>query len=198
MPPGEPFPHPAPYPPGPPAAQPPYPGAPYEQPPYGGTAAAPIAPAASPPRTGRSPWIVAILVLGGLLVLGVIVYAVRYVTLSPSVSKIEFAHDFQDNHAVGVTDTFKSTDQNLYAIIHLNTTKGTPNVSVVWTVVNGADAAKRPVTGLEFGQAQEMATNTLLSASVTRGTSPWPVGQYKIDVFLDGKLVKTAQFTVTA
>jgi hypothetical protein len=174
------------------------PAAPYGEPSYGGAPAAPLAPAAPVPRTRRSPWIVAVLVIGGLLVLGVIGYGIRYLTLSPSVSKIEFAHNFQDNRAVDVTDTFKSTDPNLYAIIHLNTTKGTPNVSVVWTVVNGADAAKRPVTGLEFGQAQEAATDTLLSASVTRGTSPWPVGQYKIDVFLDGKLAKSAQFTVTA
>ena len=122
----------------------------------------------------------------------------RYATLNPSVSKIEFAHNFQDNRAVDVTDTFKSTDPNLYAIIHLTTTKGTPNVNVVWTVVNGTDAAKHPVTGLEFGQAARAATDTLLSASVTRGTSPWPVGQYKIDVFLDGKLAKTALFTITA
>jgi hypothetical protein len=198
MPPGETYPPAAPYSSGPLPAQPAYPGAPYDKPPYEGAPAAPLAPAAPVPRTGRSPWIVAVLVLAGLLVLGVIGYGIRYLTLSPSVSKIEFAHNFQDNRAVDVTDTFKSTDPNLYAIIHLNTTKGTPDVSVVWTVVNGADAAKRPVTGLEFGQAQEAATDTLLSASVTRGTSPWPVGQYKIDVFLNGKLAKSAQFTVTA
>jgi hypothetical protein len=149
-------------------------------------------------RTGRSPWVIVVLVLGGLLLLGVIGGVARYVTLSPSVSKIEFAHNFQDNRAVDVTDTFKSTDPNLYAIIHLTTTKGTPNVSVVWTVVNGTDAAQHPVGGLEFGQAARAATDTLLSASVARGTSPWPVGQYKIDVFLDGKLAKSAQFTVTA
>lgn len=192
MPPGETFPPGSPYPPGPPAAQPPYPGASYGQPPYGTAPAAPLS------RTGRSPWLVTVLVIGGLLLLGGIGYGVRYLTLRPSVSKIEFAHNFQDNRAVDVTDTFKSTDPNLYAIIHLTTTKGTPNVSVVWTVVNGADAANHPVTGLEFGQAARAATDTLLSASVTRGTSPWPVGQYKIEVFLDGKLAKSAQFTITA
>ena len=149
-------------------------------------------------RTGRSPWLVTALVIGGLLLLGVIAELWGIRDLEPSVSKIEFAHNFQDNRAVDVTDTFKSTDSNLYAIIHLTTTKGTPNVNVVWTVVNGTDAAKHPVTGLEFGQAARAATDTLLSASVARGTSPWPVGQYKIDVFLDGKLAKTAQFTITA
>ncbi len=99
---------------------------------------------------------------------------------------------------MNVTDTFKSTDPDLYAIIHLTTAKGRPNVRVVWTVVNGTDAAKRPVAGQEFGQVEKAATSTLLYASVARGSNPWPAGQYKADVFLDGKLAKTAQFTVTA
>ncbi len=192
MPPGQALPPGAPYSSGPLPAQPPYPGALYDQQPYG------AAPAASPPRAGRSPWIIVAVVFGVLLVLGIIGGVVRYVTLSPSVSTIEFAHNFQNNRAVDVTDTFKSTDPGLYAIIHLTTTKGTPNVRVVWTVVNGTDAANHPVTGQEFGQAEKAATSTLLSASVTRGTSPWPIGQYKAEVFLDGKLAKTAQFTVTA
>jgi hypothetical protein len=135
----------------------------------------------------------------GVIVIGAIAAFVLYErSLSPEVTSLQFAHNFQDNKAVDVTDTFKSSDPEFFAIVKLNTTNGHPNVKVVWTVVNATDATKRTVTGQTFGEVNKDATSRLLYASVSRGSSTWPVGQYKADVFLDGKLVKTAQFTVTA
>lgn len=136
-------------------------------------------------------------IVGGLILVAIIAGVIYQANLTPAVTSVQFAHNFQNNKAVDVTDTFKSTDPDLYAIVKLNTTKGHPNIKVVWTVVSGTDANKRPVTGQEFGQVDKDATSSLLYASVSRGSAPWPVGQYKADVFLDGKLAKTAQFTVT-
>jgi hypothetical protein len=146
----------------------------------------------------RRLWIILPAVLGGLIVVAIIAAVVYQATLTPAVTSIQFAHNFQNNKAVGVTDTFKSTDPDLYAIIKLNTSKGHPTIKVVWTVVNGTDANKAPVTGREFGQAEKEATSKLIYAQVSRGAAPWAVGQYKAEVFLNGKLAKTAQFTVTA
>lgn len=135
----------------------------------------------------------------GILIIGAIVGFVLYErSLSPEVTSLEFAHNFQNNKAVDVTTTFRSSDPEFYAIIKLNTTNGHPNVKVVWTVVNATDAAKRTVTGQTFGEVNKDATSRLLYASVSRGSATWPVGQYKAEVFLDGKLAKTAQFTVAA
>jgi len=135
----------------------------------------------------------------GVVILGLIVAGVIYErSLKPEVTSLEFAHNFQNNKAVDVTNTFKSSDPEFYAIVKLNTTNGHPNIKVVWTVVNATDETKRPVTGQTFGDVSKDATSRLLYASVSRGSTTWPVGQYKADVFLDGKLAKTAQFTVTA
>ena len=164
--------------------QPAYPGAPPPQP--------------IPARKKRKLWIIIPAAVVGLLVIVIVAAVVYQATLTPAVTSIEFAHNFQNNKAVGVTNTFTSTDADLYAIINLNTSKGHPTIKVVWTVVNGTDASKRPVTGQEFGQAEKAATTRLIYAQVSRGASNWPVGQYKADVYLDGKLAKTAQFTVTA
>jgi hypothetical protein len=177
------------------------PGQPYAPPPP--QYAQPAYAGASGPQTVPAPkkrrlWIILPAVLGGLIVVAIIAAVVYQATLTPAVTSIQFAHNFQNNKAVGVTDTFKSTDPDLYAIIKLNTSKGHPTIKVVWTVVNGTDANKAPVTGREFGQAEKEATSKLIYAQVSRGAAPWAVGQYKAEVFLNGKLAKTAQFTVTA
>lgn len=160
---------------------------PYGPPPYAG----------APAPKKRKLWIIPVAIVGGLILVAIIAGVIYQANLTPAVTSVQFAHNFQNNKAVDVTDTFKSTDPDLYAIVKLNTTKGHPNIKVVWTVVSGTDANKRPVTGQEFGQVDKDATSSLLYASVSRGSAPWPVGQYKADVFLDGKLAKTAQFTVT-
>jgi hypothetical protein len=205
-------------PPAPPGAGAPYGAPPYGQPPSYGPPPAPGVPPGQafppgyrpgqpyppPPQYGQPApkrgklWIILAAVLGGLVLIAIIAAAVYQATLTPAVTSLQFAHNFQNNKAVGVTDTFKSTDADLYAIIKLNTSKGHPTIKVVWTVVNGTDATTRPVTGQEFGQVEKDATSKLLYASVSRGAATWPVGQYKAEVFLDGKLAKTAQFTVTA
>ncbi len=191
MPPGQAYPPPGqPYAPELQPVQPPYPGAPYGQPGYGAT---PVA------KKRRARWIIIPVVIGALLVVGVIAAVVYFATLTPAVSKIEFAHNFQDNKAVGVTDTFKPSDPTFYAVIHLSTTKGNPSVKIIWTILDATDATtKNRVTGQTFGEAELIASISLLYASVSRPATSWPVGQYKAEVFLDGKLAKTAQFTVTA
>ncbi len=190
MPPGQTFPPPGqPYAPGPP----PYSNAPYGQPGSGSDyGAVPIA------KKRRFPWAI-VGVVGALLVVGIVAAVVYFATLRPSVSKIEFAHNFQDNKAVDVTDAFKSSDPIFYAVIHLSTAKGNPDVKILWTIVDATDGAtKNRVTGQTFGEAELITTIPLLYGSVPRGATPWPIGQYKAEVFLDGKLAKTAQFTVTA
>ena len=190
MPPGQAYPPPGqPYPSGPQPVQPPYPGTPNGQPGYG------VAPVA---KKRRARWIIPV-VIGALLVVGIIATVVYFAALTPSVSKIELAHNFQDNKAVGVTDTFKPSDATFYAVIHLSSTRGNPDVKIIWTIVDATDATtKNHVTGQTFGEAELIATASLLYGSVPRGATPWPVGRYKADVFLDGKLAKTTQFTVKA
>lgn len=164
----------------------------YSQPGYGTVPTAPIS------RKRRSPWPI-IGAVGALIGFGVIAVVVWYARLSPSVSKIEFAHNFQDNKVVDVTDTFKSSDPIFYAVIHLSSAKANPSVKIIWTIVDATDSTtKNRVTGQTFGEAELITTIPLLYGSVPRRATPWPVGQYKADVFLDGKLAQTAQFMVTA
>lgn len=169
MPPGQTFPPGSqpgyPYPPGP-LAQPPYPSAPYSQPGYGTVPTAPIS------RKRRSPWPI-IGAVGALIGFGVIAVVVWYARLSPSVSKIEFAHNFQDNKAVDVTDTFKSSDPIFYAVIHLSSAKGNPSVKIIWTIVDATDSTtKNRVTGQTFGEAELITTIPLLYGSVPRRATP--------------------------
>lgn len=179
----------------PPGYQPGQPPPQYAQPAH---AAGPPAPQTATATTNRKRSIIPVAILGVLIIAGIVAFVIHQAMLTPAVTSLQFAHNFQNDKAVGVTDTFKSTDPDLYAIIKLNTTKGHPTVKVVWTVVSGTDPNAQPVTGRAFGQAEKDATSTLIYAQVSRGSAPWAVGQYKADVFLDGKLAKTAQFTVTA
>lgn len=141
--------------------------------------------------------VVLVFTLAIVAIVGLVV--VRYQRLTPAVNSLELAHNFKDNKPVDVTTMFKSTDPDLYAVIRLNTNKGNPTIKVVWTVVDAVDpTTKRPVTGQTFGQVEKAASSRLLYASVSRDSTPWPVGKYKADVYLDGALVKTAEFTIAA
>ena len=92
------------------------------------------------------------------------------------------------------TTTFSTTDV-FYAVADLaNAPQGT-QVEAKWTAVNAADTEPN----LEFQTqtldiTEESFTGTIyFELSNDEG---WPTGQYKVDLYLDGNLAQTAEFSV--
>jgi hypothetical protein len=98
---------------------------------------------------------------------------------------------------VDPTTTFP-TDQ---AVIHLALTlKNVPSdttVKAVWTAVDVGTAAPADTKIDELEKTINDSGNIDFTISLP-STGAWPVGKYKVEVYLDGKLKKTLEFSVAA
>jgi hypothetical protein len=86
---------------------------------------------------------------------------------------------------------FRPTDRIFYAAVKLNRVEAGLKVKTVWSAVDttaGKDIeiARKEFTGLVLN---------LIKAQVELPRD-WPTGKYKLDIFLNGALGKTAEFLV--
>lgn len=99
-----------------------------------------------------------------------------------------------DQDGENVTTTFSPTDV-FYAVADLaNAPQGT-QVEAKWTAVNAADTEPNLEFQTQtFDITEESFTGTIyFQLSNDEG---WPAGQYKVDLYLDGNLAQTAEFSV--
>jgi len=92
------------------------------------------------------------------------------------------------------TTTFAPTDV-FYAVADLaNAPQGT-NVEAKWTAINAADTEPN----LEFQTQTLDITEESFSGTIyfqLSNDEGWPAGQYKVDLYLNGTLAQTAEFSV--
>ena len=183
------------------AAPPPYappPPRPGYPPPYGGP---PYAPA---PVRPRRVWPLVVGIVGGVLalvIIAIVAFAVWYAHLTTSVSEVEFAHGFNTSskRAVEVSPTFKTTDPEIFCVVRLNVNKDSPTVKFVWTAVDVTNAANQHLTNQQITtQRLDTKNENIIYGSIKRPASAFAAGTYKVDVYLDDTLARTATFTVSA
>lgn len=108
-----------------------------------------------------------------------------------SLTNLRMAFDQDGNN---VTTTFSTTDV-FYAVADLNNAPQGTQVEAKWTAVNATDTEPN----LEFQTqtldiTEESFTGTIyFQLSNDEG---WPTGQYKVDLYLNGTLAQTAEFSV--
>ena len=99
-----------------------------------------------------------------------------------------------DQDGENVTTTFSPTDV-FYAVADLaNAPQGT-KVEAKWTAVNAADTEPN----LEFQTQTLDITEETFSGNIyfqLSNDEGWPTGQYKVDLYLNGALAQTAEFSV--
>src|SRR5687767_9095072 len=99
-----------------------------------------------------------------------------------------------DQDGENPTTTFASTDV-FYAVADLaNAPQGT-NVEAKWTAVNAADTEPN----LEFQTQTLDITEETFTGTIyfqLSNDDGWPTGQYKVDLYLNGNLAQTAEFSV--
>jgi hypothetical protein len=91
------------------------------------------------------------------------------------------------------TTTFSPTDHTVYCIAELNKIAKGTEVKFTWTAVD--------VTGEEKGSKikdVDYTTGSLENIVKAHLTLPqdWPTGQYKVDVYLNGDLAQSINYTV--
>lgn len=98
-----------------------------------------------------------------------------------------------DNGKPGAaTTTFSPSDSKLHCVINLNKAKGGTKIRTVWIA-----ASVEGFTSNQELKALDYTTNSFekkITGYLTK--SSWPKGQYRLEVYINGALDKTIDYTV--
>ncbi len=158
---------------------------PYQQPGYPPTPA---------PKKGGFPvwgWFAIILVVLLLLTGGG--YLVTFGFGDPSIKTAVMAKGFKDNKAVDETKVFSPKDNPFNCVVNLTNPKIDTKVKAVWFAVDADGVQNKKILD------KEVTTENRESVIQFTLTLPqdWPVGKYKVDLYLNNKLDRTLEFSVS-
>jgi hypothetical protein len=89
------------------------------------------------------------------------------------------------------TTTFSPSDHVIHAAIELNRIETGLTARVVWTAVDTTGGKDLEIASKDFSSLA--ANNITAQVELPRD---WPTGSYKLDIYLDGKLAKTVDWSV--
>jgi hypothetical protein len=127
-----------------------------------------------------------------LCTLAVSVSACEFSASTATVTSAELARGYADGKATDVSTTFAPSDTPLHYVVTLSSAPDDTKVKAVWTIVDAGDGQYKD---------QKLDETVLQSGSgvlnfTLAGTQAWPAGKYKVDLFLNDKLDRTADFLV--
>lgn len=96
--------------------------------------------------------------------------------------------------AVDVTTAFPADQAVFHAVVTISNLPTGSKVKTVWTVVVAGDAAPPNTEITQTEIAADGSRN--LDFTLTPNNGKLPPGKYKADIYLDGKLDRTLEFTV--
>jgi hypothetical protein len=115
-----------------------------------------------------------------------------------NISKAVLAKDVSDNFdPIDPTSTFPTDQPVIHLVLTLKNVPSDTKVKALWTAVDVGDAAPANTKIDELEQTMNGSGNLDFTLSIP-SSGVWPVGKYKVDIYLDGKLDKTLEFTVAA
>lgn len=97
-----------------------------------------------------------------------------------------------DENATNQVTSYAPADQYFYCFFDLNNAPDDTVVKGVWTLVS-ADGYD---SNSEIDSAEVTGSDNTYFFSLNRSTDAWPIGKYKIDLYLNGDLAETVEFEV--
>ena len=153
----------------------------------------PFPPAPAKKKTG---WIIAL--IAGVVLLAVLVIAVILGGGSCSVTTARLTEaamasevDPDTMEPITKTDEFQSDTSVIYATALLKNAPEDTKITATWIYLEDD-------TEIASVDALSTETNQAVSFSLSRPDNGFPVGQYKVELAIDGKLSETLRFTVEA
>lgn len=114
-----------------------------------------------------------------------------------NISEAVLAKDVQGDNfdPVDPTSTFPTDQQIIHLVVTLKNAPSDTVLKAVWTAIDVGDAAP---ANTEIDQTEiTMDGSGNVHFTLSRPTSGvWPVGKYKVEVYLNGKLDKTLEYQV--
>jgi hypothetical protein len=104
---------------------------------------------------------------------------------------------YENGKAVDPTTTFSPTDLLLHAVVEVGNAPTDTKVKVVWTSVDSTDSGGTQYKDQKIDEKEVLTKETDSTVDFTLSNDqPWPVGKYKVDIYLDGNLERMIEFEV--
>ena len=111
---------------------------------------------------------------------------------SVTTANITNAHMSSDVDDTQQTSVYSTTAKTFYCYFDLNNAPDSTVVKGTWTLVS----AEGYDSNSEIDSAEITGSDNSYYFSLDRSGDSWPVGKYKIDLYIDGKMVDTVEFEV--
>ena len=112
--------------------------------------------------------------------------------ISASTANITNAHMAVDDADSTQTTSYSPDAASFYCFLDLNNAPDDTVVKAVWTLVS----AEGYESNSEIDSAEVTGSDDTYYFSLDRSVDAWPVGQYKVDLYLNDELVETVNFEV--
>src|ERR671933_394326 len=113
--------------------------------------------------------------------------------IAPRIRSAVLARGYANGRAVDVTRSFHPTDNPLHCVIHLSAISAVTKLRVGWVAVNPAGVHNYKIAEKTFTLHRAVATTVNATLSLPR---KWPVGTYKVVLYLNGKVARTIGFSI--
>ena len=127
-----------------------------------------------------------------LLFIGILALSILACGFSASTANITNAHMATDESDTTQTTVYAPDTATFYCFFDLNNAPDDTVVRGVWTLVS----AEGFEANSEIDSAEITGGDESYYFSLDRAADVWPVGQYKIDLFINDNLVQTVNFEV--
>ena len=107
-----------------------------------------------------------------------------------SIKTLVLARDYKGGKAVGIAKTFKPANKKIHCVVGLNRV-ATVTAKAAWYAVDAAGLRNFKI--VEASLPRQLADQLHFNASLPR---PWPVGKYRVDVYINGKLARSVPYTI--
>jgi len=108
---------------------------------------------------------------------------------SASTATISSATLTSDSAGATATTSY-APDATFYCAVALANAPDTTKVKAVWYAVDDAGTATK------FAEKEIVGSGTPIIFNASNTAGPWPVGKYRVEVYLNDKLDKTLDFAV--
>jgi hypothetical protein len=132
-----------------------------------------------------------------LLLVAVIAAACSFSFSTANIPQAVLAKDVQGDtfEPIDPTSTFPTDQAIIHLVVTVANAPSETKVKTVWTAVDVGDAApaNTKIDEAELTMAESGNAHFTLSQP---STGTWPVGKYKVEIYLDDKLDRTLEYTV--
>ena len=109
-----------------------------------------------------------------------------------TVQKIEIARDEAKGQPVEVGSTLAPKNNEVHAFVTLANPANGTKIRLVWVTV---DAGGKQNVEMDSSEAELASWQDYIHAQMTP-EGGWPPGQYRLDVYVNGQLQQSANFTI--